>query len=327
MRLFEEILDEVEQLATRVPTATLARLLERRAAALPAGAPGRAAWFSHAGERYEMAGDLDAARSCYERAVDDGGGAFVDPRADLANVLLDLGETEAAERLVEDLRVEAKNSDVGEFLHERVGEILELHDRPEEALRWFDAGLVHAQRDEPGAVDLGCLNGHFRVRRVLGLPYDRHDRLCEQHRHDYAADPEDEQRLLEVTGQSSSPTVHTVLYWPEAEFTPVLARWPQVAETCGTRHVEHRERVEQRLRNLTADGARAAVAAGRLSEYVRFARDRGGDPAEASTRGLYAAHLAYLKQVVMWPPDGDAPCWCGSARPYAECCGALPSTT
>jgi hypothetical protein len=274
-----------------------------------------------------MAGDLDAARSCYERAVDDGGGAFVDPRADLANVLLDLGETEAAERLVEDLRVEAKNSDVGEFLHERVGEILELHDRPEEALRWFDAGLVHAQRDEPGAVDLGCLNGHFRVRRVLGLPYDRHDRLCEQHRHDYAADPEDEQRLLEVTGQSSSPTVHTVLYWPEAEFTPVLARWPQVAETCGTRHGEHRERVEQRLRNLTADGARAAVAAGRLSEYVRFARDRGGDPAEASTRGLYAAHLAYLKQVVMWPPDGDAPCWCGSARPYAECCGALPSTT
>jgi len=322
MRLFEEILDEVEQLATRVPPATLAQLLERRAAALPAGAPGRAAWFGHAGERYEMIGDLANARSCYEQAVEDGGGAFVDPRADLANVLLDLGETRRAEQLIDDLRNDSSEADVGEFLHERVGEILELHGRHEEALRWFDAGLVHAQREEPGALDLGCLNGRYRVRRVLGRPLDRLDRLCEHSRREYAADPEDEQRLLDVAGGSASTSRHTVLFWPQDEYPAVLSRWPHLTATLGGDHAEHRCRVEQRLRELAEHHEQLAVGKGRLVEYLAFTRERGAVETDPSTRGMYAAHLTFLNRVTEWPPAPDQPCWCDSNLPYRRCCGA-----
>ena len=45
----DAILDEVEELATRMPSEDLARLLEERADAMEPGSPGRAAWLCHAG--------------------------------------------------------------------------------------------------------------------------------------------------------------------------------------------------------------------------------------------------------------------------------------
>ena len=94
----DEILDEVEELATTMPAEELARLLEDRAHALAPGSPGRAAWLCYAGERWEMVDDFARAKACFEEAVADGGETFLDPRADLANVLLELGETSRADR-------------------------------------------------------------------------------------------------------------------------------------------------------------------------------------------------------------------------------------
>lgn len=318
----DAILDEVEELATRMPSEDLARLLEERADAMEPGSPGRAAWLCHAGERWEMVDDFARARRCYEEAVADGGETFLDPRADLANVLLELDETKRADALIADLHREAETGDVGEFLHERVGEILELHGRYEEALHWFDEGLTHVARKDPKAMDLGCLNGRFRVRRVLDLPHDRLDLLCEERRREYGPGMDEQRRLLELQ-TDTGPLPLTVLYWPKEEFTQVLRRWPGFTETCGTDHAEHRARVEHRLRDLVDHDGPVAVGTASLEEYLSFAEGRGDNAASPSTRGMYGAHLAYLGRVRTWPPGDDAPCWCGSGEAYQDCCGAL----
>ena len=318
--MHDEILDEVEELATRMPSEDLARHLEARAHALPQGAPGRASLLCHAGERWEMVDDFVHARACYEQAVADGGETYLDPRADLVNVLLEVGETEQADRMIEDLRRDAETGQAGEFLHERVGESLELHDRHEDALAWYAAGLARAEQGNPHTLDLGCLNGRYRVRRALGLPHDRYDQLCEERRLDYA-DSEDECRLLGVPETGSLPL--TVLYWPAAEFERALRQWPAFAETCGTDHAEHRGRVERRLRALVDHDGPVAVGRAAVEDYLCFAESRGDNAGDPSTRGMYGAHLAFLGRVVPWPPAPDAPCWCGSGTAYASCCAAL----
>jgi tetratricopeptide (TPR) repeat protein len=320
----EEILEEVEQLATRMPSEELARLLERRAHGLPQGAPGRAAWLCHAGERWEMVDEFTHAKACYEQAVADGGETYLDPRADLANVLLELGETARADRLIEELDREAQDGRAHDFVHERVGEILELHDRLDEALRWYETGLENARREDPAAVDLGCLNGRFRVRRALDLPLDHYDLVCEERRRGYAAGMVEERHLLDLT-VDTGPLPLTVLYWPREEFDVVLRRWPSFAETCGVDHAEHRARVELRLRELVDHDGPVAVGTASVQEFLSFAESRGDNVADPSTRGMYGAHLAYLGRVLPWPPGRDDPCWCGSGVTYATCCGALPA--
>lgn len=321
--LLDEILDEVEALGKQIPGETLAPLFEERARGISPGAPGRAAWLSHAGERWEMEGDLQRARSCYEQAAQDGGEAYLDPRAQLINVLLELGDGARADELLAQLRSDLRAGWSGRYVHEVVGEALELHGRLEEAHRWFSAGLTHAQREHPEAVDLGCLNGRFRVRRQLGLPHDRYDELCEEYRRDYAADIEDEKRLLHAAAGEGSPPL-AVLYWPEDELDPVLRRWPDLAEVYGHDHAEHRSRVEHRLRELVEREGPVAVGVGSLEDYLRFAAGRGDHTDDPSTRGMYGAHLAYSGRYVVWPPGRNDPCWCGSGVTYARCCGALP---
>ncbi|GAB2735032.1 SEC-C domain-containing protein [Nocardioides pakistanensis] len=319
--LFEDILDEVEELATRVPTATLAQLLEDRAHALEVGAPGRAAWLAHAGERWELLDDLDRARRCYEEAVADGGGAYLDPRADLANVLFDLGETARAEEVVDELWRETKAGGGDDVLHERVGEVLELHDRLEAALRWFNIALSRVDPDDPEAPDLGCLNGHWRVRRALGLPLDRFDLLSEERRRQYSEDFAAERRELEDAARMEAAPI-AVVYWAEAELGLLLQRWPELADAFGADHAEHRARVEHRLRELAHTHPVLAVGNGTVEDYLGFTREHKEDPLQPAARGIYGAHLAFHGRTTPWPPGRNDRCWCGSGVKYKKCCGA-----
>lgn len=323
--LLDDILDEVEALGNQLPGETLARLFEERARGIPVGAPGRAAWLSHAGERWEMEGDLLRAKACYEQAAQDGGAAYLDPRAELVNVLLELGEPDRVETLLADIRRDLKAGWAGRFVHEIVGEALELHGKLQEAQRWYTMGLTRAEREDPKNIDVGCLNGRYRVRRALGLPADRYDEMAAERLRDYAAevDEGDEARLLGAA-VDDRPTFRAVLYWPEKELPQVLQRWPSSRDVYGGDHAEHRSVVEHRLRDLAGPTAPVAVARGSLEEYVDFADEGNHDPAESSTRAAYAAHLGNLARVVPWPPGRNDLCWCGSRLKYKKCCGALP---
>lgn len=320
--MFEEILDEVEELGSSLSHAELARVLENRAHALAPGTSGRAAWLTSAGESWELGGDLSRARACFEAAVDDGGGSYIDPRAELVAVLLEIGDAQRADELLAELRRDSEAGRAGDFVPATVGEALELHGRLEEALAWFDVGLADTPGEQTGDLDVVCLNGRFRVRRALGLPHDGHDRLTEERRREYAADFERD-GLLIATAEYRGETVMTVLFWPPTELTRLLDRWPSLAENYSSDPVEHRRNVERHLRDLAADRPDLAVSSGSFDEFLAFAGSRLDHASDASTRAAYAAHVANLGRAVPWPPEDAAPCWCGSGLAYQECCATL----
>lgn len=320
--MYDEILDEAEELARSMSSTELAQLLEERGHALAPGAPGRSSWLCLAGERWEMTGDLARARAAFEEAVQDGGDAYVDPRAELVGVLLDLGDTPAADDLLAALHRDVEAGRAAEFVHALVGETLESHGRLDEALHWFSAGLTYRDREDTDEVDVVCLNGRYRVRRVLGLAPDRYDDLCEKRRRDYAADLEAPEVAPGEAGDGE-PALLTVLYWPPAELTLLLDRWPELADGYGSDHAEHRCVVEHHLRELADHPGGVTVSRADFAEYLQFVEGRGDQAAAASTRATYAAHLGHLGRAVAWPPGRDEPCWCGSGQKYSKCCGAL----
>ena len=320
--MLDDLLDEVEDLATEHSDAELAQLLERRAQALEPGAPKRAAWLSHAGERWEMAEDLVRARTCYEEAVRDGGVAWIDPRASLVSVLLDLGDP-AAGPLLDQLRSDLGRGPLRGPVYEYVGEALELQDRLDEALRWFTSGLTQVARDDPEDVDLGCLNGRYRVRRRLGLPPDRYDELCEERRHTYEDELDLEEEHVAPHPREQPLTQLVALHWPADQFELLVERWPSMRDAYGDDHAEHAGYVERTIRRLSEQGIRMLVGDGEVEEYAEFAAREGNEPAESATRAAYGAHLGYLHRTRPWPPGRNDPCWCGSGTKYKKCCGGL----
>lgn len=318
--MLDSLADEVDDLAMQLPETELAQLLEQRAHGLEPGAPKRAAWLSHAGERWEMADDLVRARACYEEAVRDRGPAWIDPRASLVSVLLDLDDP-AATPLLDELRRDLGTGALRGPVHEYVGEALELHDFLEEALRWFNSGLTQVAREDQGEVDLGCLNGRYRVRRQLGMPKDRYDELCEERRRTFEdeLDREDE----EYGAPPGPPTQLVALHWPASEFDRLVERWPSMREDYGDEHAEHAGYVERTVRRLAEQGVRMVIGDGSVAEYVEFAARKGNDPVESATRAAYGAHLGYLQRTRPWPPGRNEPCWCGSGKKYKKCCGGL----
>lgn len=322
--MLDRILDEVEDLGSVMRAAERALFLEGRAEGMAPGEPGRAAWLSHAGEGWEMAGDVARAAACYEEALQDGGPTWVDVRASLVGVLLKRGESARVDLLLRELRRDLAAERAHGPVHEFVGESLESNGRLDEALRWFSAGLTHAEREDPERVDFGCLNGRSRVRRRLGLPADRYDELCEERRREAMAEFDAE------TARGGSPgdparrlTRLVVLHWPAAELPRLLDRWPTMRDDYGDDHDEHRSHVERHLRELAARSVGVAVVDGTVEDYVEYAERRDQDPVESATRASYAAHLGSIGRTTHWPPGRNELCWCGSGVKYKRCCGAL----
>ena len=328
----DEIGDEVDALMAAHDARKTAEHCERCAGDLASGELGRAAWLSHAGECWELADELEQAKRCYEEALADGGPAWLDVRASLAAVLLDLDDEARANKLLEELRRDVAKGPVRGPVHEYVGERLEMHGRLEEALRWFTAGVVAADRPDAredakvGAV--GTLNGRFRVRRALGLPQDRYDEMAEEQRRradedfDAFSELDDDDDDFGISGDPTQTSL-AVLYWPPPEFARLLERWPAMAQDYGDQHAEHRTLLEHRLRELAEMHSRLSVATATVDEYVAFAERDGDDPAQGATRAGFAAHLGFVGRTVAWPPGRNAPCWCGSGTKYKKCCGAL----
>jgi tetratricopeptide (TPR) repeat protein len=318
--LVEAIADEVEEAWGRFPPSRLALDFQQRADDLAPGTPGRAAWLVHAGEHWEMAKDFDRARSCYERAMVDGGSAWIDPRASLISLLLNRGDVTRADELMSALRRDIATNGAMGPVHDWVGEALEEYGRLHDALRWYGAGLTYLEREDPDRVPIGCLNGRYRVRRALGLPHDRYDELCEAERaeskHRYDRD------LGETFESGRRSAALAVLYWPADQFELLLARWPQFAEDYGADHDEHRALVEHHLRDLTRESAQVSIGRGDLDDYLSFATRHLEDPTGHSTRAAYAAELGRLRRTIAWPPGRNDPCWCGSGRKYKKCCGS-----
>ncbi|MEU1409853.1 SEC-C domain-containing protein [Streptomyces sp. NPDC005728] len=208
--------------------------------------------------------------------------------------------------------------------------------------------------DAPGGYDIEMLViGRHRVRRRLAQPHDDLDHLADElHKHrpallrgpgtlddlhnpDHlrAAESGDPDALLtsiekltvEVAARRaalSRPSMTCALFWPEPEFTRLLAQWPTLEDAYGADHHDHLCRVEEILRRLSQDGEpHLGIAQGSVNDFEEFTRNEGLPPQDGDTRAEYTADLAARGQAQAWPPPRNSPCWCGSSRKYKKCCG------
>jgi hypothetical protein len=68
-------------------------------------------------------------------------------------------------------------------------------------------------------------------------------------------------------------------------------------------------------------GAILRVVPLEVAGLLAYASREGKDPASRQTRLDYSGHVSQDHDIA-WPPERNAPCWCGSARKYKKCCGA-----
>jgi tetratricopeptide (TPR) repeat protein len=125
---------------------------------------------------------------------------------------------------------------------------------------------------------------------------------------DYGEDDPVEQAVL--TG---------LVFWPEDQYAALVARWPDLAEGYGGDWSGHRAAYK-----LQAEGHPSTylqVVRGEFEEFLAHAAERDLDPATGAARASYAAELARRGLGIDYPPERNAPCWCGSGSKYKKCCG------
>lgn len=196
------------------------------------------------------------------------------------------------------LAVGGRNADAERWLTEAVQAVLAERGEQAEPASAEDAGLLFF-----------LLQQRHRVRHALGLPHDVHDNLADRL----------ESRLATGAAASGAATDELV-FWPRAEFEKLAAGQPGVAEAEGTSFDEHRARLERELvRRAAAGRTGLTLLSGTADGLVRFAGP-DGDPAEAKTRAGYARSLVAAPGRVVWPPERNEACWCGSGSKYKKCC-------
>lgn len=135
----------------------------------------RAAVLIEAGEDFGYAGNHAEALRMYEAARDDGGPAYVDPRALIVQALHQGGQTDAALELADALRKESPRQ-LNTFLV--LGGFFELVDEFKQAQRWYSMGIRAMDSGNVAGSESqyeSMLIGRARVRSELGMPRDTLD--------------------------------------------------------------------------------------------------------------------------------------------------------
>ncbi|REE97062.1 tetratricopeptide repeat protein [Thermomonospora umbrina] len=193
----EDDLDDLEfdTLRTGDHTSAARRLSEL--AASVSGGVSRAKVLLRAGEQWQHAGDHDKAAEVYRQAIEDGGEAYGDPRAYLADALFELGERDQARALIEQIH---KDRPTDPEVYRTVAEVLYAQGDMTGAYDWATAGadVVLALReqgvtvpDDPGDLDdaddlaiaedslEALLRLRYRARIDLGRPEDDYDAMLD----------------------------------------------------------------------------------------------------------------------------------------------------
>ncbi|OEJ24193.1 hypothetical protein AS594_06540 [Streptomyces agglomeratus] len=118
----------------------------------------------------------------------------------------------------------------------------------------------------------------------------------------------------------------TVWWLPAEEFVRVRRLWPEFdAEWAGGDFSSYCLRHEGILRDLTPLAERFAIARVTVDAYLSWCDSEELVPWVEDHLTRYAAEAESIS--IDWPPRAEAPCWCGSDRRYADCCGIPISVT
>ncbi|MCX9193635.1 hypothetical protein C3Y87_20055 [Carbonactinospora thermoautotrophica] len=327
-RLTSELLDRVWATAARTGDhASAAHRLEELAATGREGDVSRAEVLLDAGNHWLNAGRPEEALRCYQRARGEGDDALVDPRPFMVGALFATGRDGEAHAILAELDAERPDDPETCLL---TGTALEQHGDFKAALRWYARGMERQLRDlgldtgepgldlddvDPDPVFIELLIARARTRGELGLVPDEYDEFAVFVAEELLKDELDEDEP--ATRRASL----VLLYWPEHEYQELRHRWPDVAESYGDDHAEHRRNIERSLRGYAEQGARVRVAPGSVAGLEAYAAEQDGSVTDGTTRAGYAAAVAQREGAIAWPPERNAPCWCGSGAKYKKCCG------
>jgi len=110
------------------------------------------------------------------------------------------------------------------------------------------------------------------------------------------------------------------VYWPEAEFRILIARWPALTAQVGATWDEHRQLVERYCSTVQRAGLPVQQLPGDVNGFAdHLATNEVAVPGKDDL-DAYPDLRTVTKPLVSWPPARTAPCWCGSGRKYKQCC-------
>jgi hypothetical protein len=270
-----------------------------------------------AAEIAESRSKLDAAQRYVDRALEAFGTRddteAASAHALRARILFRTGHEDEAVAEIEPLRpLLLRYTDAAAY----ISAALAVGGRAKTAEEWLTEAVKTAlaeRASEPTtAEDAGLLffllQQRHRIRHLLGLPHDGHDNLADRL----------ETKLANAGIAHAGVPDGELLFWPQAEFDKLIAQWPALSEAYGKTWDEHRARVERAL--ISQGTAGQTVPAGTVAGLTGFAAT-GDDPSDAKTRTGYARQAATRTGgQITWPPERNAPCWCGSGDKYKKCC-------
>ncbi|HEV7935606.1 MAG TPA: tetratricopeptide repeat protein [Actinomadura sp.] len=179
----EDDLDELEFDTLRSGDHTSAAQRFSALAESVSGGVSRAKVLLRAGEQWQHAGEHAKAAELYQLAMDDGGEAYGDPRAYLADALFELGRKEEAQALVQRIRDDAPRDPE---VYRTVAEVLYEKGDVSGTYEWATAGAdvvlaIRDRGDRESAEDSleALLRMRYRARLDLGVPEDDYDALLD----------------------------------------------------------------------------------------------------------------------------------------------------
>ncbi|MEU7587558.1 SEC-C domain-containing protein [Micromonospora sp. NPDC049230] len=266
----------------------------------------------------EQAGDRADALALATRAIAEQPDEDAYPRAVRGGLLLRLGRTDEGLAELTELRPLLETHPDATYLVDELAE----SGHTDLALEWLTAALdailertrtqQHASddaQDEAAAMIYGLAQQRHDLREVQGLPHDEYDNLADRLRaaSDHALDALDD-----------GPA--TLLFWPQAEYTALLLRWPALVDSYPATWDDHRAQIERALVEASGlGGADLGVVVGSVAGLAAFAEREGSDPTDEETQDEYADSLTG-PDLRAWPPGRNDACWCGSGTKYKKCC-------
>jgi hypothetical protein len=249
------------------------------------------------------------------------------------DVLAKLGRQEDAEAEIAHL----KQSHVQAVPASMVAEFLEHQGLLEEALTWFNIACRDFLTDEDEEITETTLitlitlitrpelQGRARVRKALGLAPDALDQQVDQ---EHAELDWTLNRAAEHFGASSTARQ------PANAGSFFVRNDVKRAFAEGLVHVDDPEdddvasyfhRVEKGWRATISQYGTAGlqILPTTVDELLKYGAEHGRDPRDQQTRTDHLQEsIREGTPTLSWPPERNAPCWCGSGRKYKKCCGS-----
>lgn len=286
----------------------------------------------HSGERtddlveaasyWRNAHEPERERAALLAAIDaDTGESLFDPRATYAEMLMRRAQRTAADELLNELMGDL---DAREHTYIAASAAYQHAGDTAAALRWLNIGIGRLIPDatdpdaELGVHDKGVelLRMRREIRTDLGEQPDDLDRALDRIS-DAAFDRDlSEAFVEEVTNRHDV----VVLHWPADDLAELRRREPELP--LDREHGAHRLGLQREMLLADRDGKRATIVTGSADGYAAFCAEVDLPTGDAGSLEQYRTDLLLRGEWRGWPPERNAPCWCGSERKYKKCCGA-----